>query len=192
MNTCSRYAVRYGETVEHAPGQYAKPPLEHWYFSSSFNVCWTTGRIFAVSTPGSENASPRSAASSSASARDPSLFGAAVRILDEIARAFAETDHRRRRQLDVEAAEAGYDAGRNGQLSRRRSRRRPWSHRRRRRFPARRAPRRESRPRRRRVSLADLDRHLHARAADRPACRVEPALRSTRRREIGSVCSAAR
>ena len=34
------------------------------------------------------------------------LLGAAVRILDEVARAFAQADHRRRRQLDVQSAEA--------------------------------------------------------------------------------------
>ena len=67
--------------------------------------------------PGSVNASPRSAASSSASARDAALLGAAVRILDEIARAFAEADHRRGRQLDVQPAEAGHDAGRHRQRS---------------------------------------------------------------------------
>ena len=43
------------------------------------------------------------------------LLGAAVRILDEIARPFPKPDHRRRRQLDVQAAEAGDDARGNGQ-----------------------------------------------------------------------------
>ena len=43
------------------------------------------------------------------------LLGAAVRIFDEIACAFAEADHRRRRHLDVQPAESRHDAGRNCQ-----------------------------------------------------------------------------
>ena len=39
------------------------------------------------------------------------LLGAAVRILDEVARAFAEADQRGRRELDVQSAEARHDAG---------------------------------------------------------------------------------
>ena len=60
----------------------------------------------AASMPGSLNASPRSAASSSASARDPRCSAQPYGILDEIARAFAETDERRGRELDVQSAEA--------------------------------------------------------------------------------------
>ena len=40
------------------------------------------------------------------------LFGAAVRILDEIARAFAEADERRGREVHVQPAERRHDTGR--------------------------------------------------------------------------------
>ena len=63
--------MRYGDVHGQPPGQYANPPSSHWYFSRLFSVSCTAGRILAVSMPGSENASPRSAASSNASAREP-------------------------------------------------------------------------------------------------------------------------
>src|SRR5262245_49112593 len=71
LKTCSRYAVRYGDVLQHSPGQYANPPLGHWNFSSSRSDDCTASRIFDGSMPGSLNASPRSAESSSASERDP-------------------------------------------------------------------------------------------------------------------------
>ena len=48
------------------------------------------------------------------------LLGAAVGILDEIARALAETDERGRRQIDVQAAERRHDARRAASGARRR------------------------------------------------------------------------
>src|SRR5512146_1524684 len=71
LNTCSRYAVRYGDVDQHSPGQYAKPPFGHWNLRSSFSALWTTGRTLPGSMPGSGNVPPRSAASSSANAREP-------------------------------------------------------------------------------------------------------------------------
>ena len=63
--------MRYGDVKRQSPGQYEKPPSGHWNFSRSFRFCCAAGRIFAVFIPGSENASPRSAASTSASVREP-------------------------------------------------------------------------------------------------------------------------
>ena len=125
--------------------------------------------------PGSENASPRSAASSSASAREPRCSAQPYGILDEVARAFAQPDHRRRRQLDVQAAEAGHDARGNGQRFRCAGVAVG-------RFAVRRDGFRRHEELDRddvleRVGLvAKLDRHLHARAADALRRRVEPRL----------------
>ena len=148
-------------------------------------ACAIVARSPSASMSGSANASPRSAASSSASARDAALFGAAVRILDEIARAFAEADHRRRRQLEAQPAEAGDDAGRQRRASRapRRScRRRPRP------FPARPAPRPGSRPRTRRSRCRSRAviwmRALPIALRDG----VEPHLRPRRRRPIAAGC----
>ena len=41
------------------------------------------------------------------------LLGASVRVFHQIARAFPETHHGRRRQLDVQSAKPGHDTGRH-------------------------------------------------------------------------------
>lgn len=105
----------------------------------------------------------------------PTLLGAAVGILDEIPRAFTESDHRRGRQLDVQAAETRHDArGNHQRLGRRgirvggfaiggngfwRHEQFDWNH-----------------VFERIGLLADLDRHPHAGSADPLTGRVEARL----------------
>ena len=66
--------------------------------------------------PGRRKASAEIGGQGEGERRRGALLRAAVRILDEVARAFAEADERGGRGLDVQPAEAGHDAG--GQLER--------------------------------------------------------------------------
>ncbi len=150
LNTCSRYAVRYGDVNMQSPGQYAKPPFWHWKRSSSFS-CLLRRRphLLRVHARQRERVAEIRGQHERQRAR-AALLGAAVGILDQIARAFAEADHRGRRQLDVQTAEARHDAGRDRRAFPLPSAPRPSLRHRRRRSPATRAPRRGSRPRTRR------------------------------------------
>ena len=109
-------AVRYGDTrlaVRRASTRSRRSDTGSSPARGS--VCCTVGRSFAGSMPGQRERVAEVGGEHHCQRRASPLLRAAVRVLDEIARAFAEPDQRGGCQLDVQAAEARHDAGRDRQ-----------------------------------------------------------------------------
>ena len=180
-NTCSTYAVRYGDTVlALRPASRRSRRSSHWNCSSCvICACAIVRASFAFDARQRERVAEIGGQQQRQRARRP-LLGAAVRILDQIARAFAEADQRRRRQLDVQPAERRRRRRPAASASRvafgGRCRRTPPP------FPARPALRPGSTSSNASVSPPSRDRHLHARACRSPWRARRTAPRRSRRR----------